>query len=134
MKFSIFTTLYIMKYDPNPINSVYKIGITRNIEERKKGIQRTLTNQSLTIYWQGKFIFAYPIEQITHAFLSPFNYPMPVTVSGYTEFFDLNWLSAWLLSKVFEFIMFARFIVAIVAIWVLINWDFFTYKFNLLTQ
>lgn len=106
----ILTTLYILKYDPNPLNSIYKVGITgKTADARCDEIRRTLSNGRIKVIWEGKFLGAYFIEQFIHTMLSSINVRMPETVSGYTEFFDLNWLSVkvliWLL-EVYQFLFY----------------------------
>ena len=115
MRLKILTTLYILKYDPNPMNSIYKVGITgKTANERCDEIRRTLSNGRIKVVWEGKFLGAYFIEQFIHTMLSAINVRMPETVSGYTEFFDLNWLSVkvliWLL-EVYQFLFFMGMIV-----------------------
>lgn len=111
----ILTTLYILRYDPNPLNSIYKVGITgKTADARCDEIRRTLTNGRIKVIWEGKFLGAYFIEQFIHTILSSINVRMPETVSGYTEFFDLNWISVkvliWLL-EVYQFLFFMGMIV-----------------------
>ena len=121
---TIFTTLYIMRFSPNPMNSIYKIGITRNIEKRRNDISNTLPNNILKVVWTGKFLLAYFVEQFLHAMLSPINVYMPEHVSGYTEFFDLNWFTVWILKCLLNFYIFARFIFLVVGLWAALNWEY----------
>lgn len=108
------TTLYILRYDPNPINSIFKVGITsKSAQERCDDIRRTLNNGHIKVIWEGKFIGAYFIEQSIHTFLAPFNVRMPEHVSGYTEFFDLNWLSVRILIAILEIYQFLFFMLVL---------------------
>lgn len=118
----IFTTLYILKYDPNPYNSIFKIGITgKTAQARCDEIRRTLSNGRIEVRWQGKFIGAYFIEQSLHVLFAPFNVRMPETVSGHTEFFDLNWVSVWVLIKCLELFQFVLYIVSLVVLYSLLK-------------
>jgi Meiotically up-regulated gene 113 len=121
---ALFTTLYIMKYDISAVNSVYKIGITGDLSRRFETIERSLGNKRLSIVWTAKFIFAYPLEQMLHIVFKPLHYDMPATLSGYTEFFDLNVFSVYLLTSILDFYIMCRFFFYLCVLWVIINLNF----------
>jgi hypothetical protein len=105
------TTLYILKYDVSVFNSYYKIGITtRTAEERCQEVKDSMgKSNDISVYWHGKFIGAYAIEQFLHTFFAPFNVQMSPSISGYTEFFDLDWVSVGILIRMLGFVQFATF-------------------------
>ena len=105
------TTLYILKYDVSIFNSYYKIGITsRTAEERCQEVKDSMgKNNDISVYWHGKFIGAYTIEQLLHTFFAPFNVRMSPSISGYTEFFDLDWVSVGILIRILRFAQYTIF-------------------------
>ena len=62
----------------------YKIGIAKSVENRTKGIERTLSGYTYEIF-AAKFFFARNIEQFLHIVYSPLNARMKG--SGKTEWF-----------------------------------------------
>ena len=62
----------------------YKIGIAKSVENRTKGIERTLSGYTYEIF-AAKFFFARNIEQFLHTVYSPLNARMKG--SGKTEWF-----------------------------------------------
>lgn len=105
------TTLYILKYDVSAFDSYYKIGITtRTAEERCQEVKDSLgKNNDISVYWHGKFIGAYAIEQSLHTFFALSNVEMPSSVSGYTEFFDLDWVRVGILIRVLSIVQYTTF-------------------------
>lgn len=122
----VLTTLYILKYDTTPYNSIFKIGITgKTAEARCAEIQKTLTNGSLKVRWKGRFVGAYFIEQTLHVIYSHKNVRMPEHVSGYTEFFDLNWFNVSFLIFLLEVYQVVFLLTTLTVIWIVFNWDKF---------
>lgn len=116
------TTLYILKYDKNKINSLYKIGITSfTAQHRCNEIQKTMKEGKLSVYWHRKFLAAYFIEQSLHLFFKPFHAPQPEYVSGYTEFFDLNFVIVNILASVLNVLVAIRFFFVFITIAVLLE-------------
>lgn len=116
------TTLYILKYDKNKINSLYKIGITSfTAQHRCNEIQKTMKEGKLSVYWHRKFFAAYFIEQSLHLLFKPFHAPQPEYVSGYTEFFDLNFIIVNILASVLNALVIIRYFFLIITAAVLLE-------------
>jgi hypothetical protein len=62
----------------------YKIGIARNVDKRKAGINRSMNGRIYDIFWI-KVLFAMRIEQFLHWIYSPLSARM--SGSGKTEWF-----------------------------------------------
>lgn len=116
------TTLYILKYDKNKINSLYKIGITSfTAQHRCNEIQKTMKEGKLSVYWHRKFLAAYIIEQTLHVFFKPFHAPQPEYVSGYTEFFDLNFIIVEILTSILNLCVLFRYFFLLITAAVLLE-------------
>ena len=88
----------------------YKIGIAKSVENRTKGIERTLSGYTYEIF-AAKFFFARNIEQFLHTVYSPLNARMKG--SGKTEWFwmvlpisptivlGVLWIVQWIFIPVF---------------------------------
>lgn len=90
--------LYIFELPVSPLNSIHKIGWTnRRAEKRMREVQVTLElanyKGQLEILFEQYFILAYPLEQFLHLIYRGKRYDMDRRVSGWSEFFDLNFLS-----------------------------------------
>ena len=126
----VFTILYIFKHNPTPYNSIYKIGMTRDKEtlaRRAIKVRSTLNNDSLTIRWYGRFLGAYFVEQLLHIIFAHKNVQMPVTVSGYTEFFDLNWFNVRVLIFFLEVYQIVFYNAVIIGIYYFIQYLLYNY-------
>jgi T5orf172 domain len=62
----------------------YKIGIARNVDKRKAGIDRSMSGHIYDIFWI-KVLFAMRIEQLLHSIYRPLSARM--SGSGKTEWF-----------------------------------------------
>ena len=88
--------LYIMKLKDSPFNDIHKIGITKRpdpelrADEVRDSLIQSGIDGELKVIFCDWFLFAWTIEQLLHIYYKNRNVDMPVTVSGYTEFFDLN--------------------------------------------
>lgn len=117
--------IYVLKIrDENPFNDYHKIGISGNIPNRVEYIKRSLKESGLraevTVRFKAYIIGAYFLEQGLHRALRRKRKKMPVTVSGYTEFFDLNFLNILPVIWVIGIIEFTQFILLLQTIvWVL---------------
>lgn len=106
--------IYILKIrDENPFNDYHKIGISGDIPNRVEYIKRSLKESGLRsevkVRFRAYIIGAYFLEQSLHRLLKRKRRKMPVTVSGYTEFFDLNFINiipVILIIQITEFIQF----------------------------
>ena len=88
----------------------YKIGITKSVEIRTKGIESSLRGYTYEIF-AAKFFFAYDIEQFLHGVYRPLNARMKG--SGKTEWFwmflpisptiflSVLWILQWIFIPIF---------------------------------
>lgn len=122
---SEYMWIYILKIrDENPFNDYHKIGISGNVNERVEYIRKSMKESglraSIQVRHKSYIIGAYFLEQALHKILRRKQKRMPVTVSGYTEFFDLNFLNILPIIWVIMLIEYCQFLLLLQTIlWVI---------------
>jgi hypothetical protein len=98
----------------------YKIGIARNVKQRKAGIDRSMSGHIYDLFWI-KVIFAMRIEQFMHWFYSPLSARMKG--SGKTEWFWMIFPVTPILFLLFVWLIQVLFVPALIVgmIYALLN-------------
>ena len=110
--------VYIMKLAESPWNDIHKIGYTKRpdpelrADEVRDSLYKSDIEGKLTVLFCEWFLLAWTLEQMLHIWYKPKNVLLPPTVSGYTEFFDLNLFSVNLaLIPFLRFLHIVQFII-----------------------
>lgn len=118
--------IYLLKIrDENPFNDYHKIGISSNVKVRVEYIRASLREAGLhdnvKVRFKAYIVGAYFVEQMLHKMYRRKRKSMPKTVSGYTEFFDLNFITIYPIIWILTVIQFIQFIVSLGFIWYCVN-------------
>jgi hypothetical protein len=108
-----------MKLAESPWNDIHKIGYTKRedpelrADEIRDSLYQSDIEGELTVLFCEWFLLAWTLEQLLHIWFKSKNVLLPPTVSGYTEFFDLNFISVnFGLIPFLRFLQFLQFIMA----------------------
>ena len=110
--------VYIMKLAESPWNDIHKIGYTNRpdpelrADEVRDSLYKSDIEGTLSVLFCEWFLFAWTLEQLLHIWYKDKKVAMPPTVSGHTEFFDLNLFSVNLgLIPFLRFLHYIQFLI-----------------------
>jgi len=120
--------VYIMKLAESPWNDIHKIGWTNRpdpelrADEVRDSLYKSDIEGTLSVLFCEWFLFAWTLEQLLHIWYKNKNVEMPPTVSGYTEFFDLNFFNVrFMLIPFLKTLHYIQFIMAFILPFILLD-------------